>query len=63
MRVYSNSETLGATTSISRVLHAIGLIGVGNCSLALEQLTRGLDEVHSYLDVEGLRTFGAEAML
>lgn len=45
--------------SVPRVLDAIALLGQGDHARALEILVRGMDEAQSYLDIEGVRTFGA----
>jgi DNA-binding CsgD family transcriptional regulator len=62
-RVYSKLEEIGPPSSTARVLHAMTLLGDGNHATALELLTRGLDEAHGLLDIEGVRTFGAAAIL
>ena len=62
-RVLGDLEGLGPLTTMSRVLQAINLLGTGRCDKALELLSRGLDESHGYLDIEGVRTYGAAALL
>ena len=62
-KVYKEIERLGSPTSMARVLQSMMLVGTGRVQLAVESIARGFDEAHSYLDVEGVRNFGAAAIM
>lgn len=61
-RVLGDLEALGPLSPMSRVLHALTLLGRGDYATAIELLNRGLDESHGVLDIQGVREFGAAAI-
>lgn len=53
----------GCGTRVSRVLGAFVQLGQGRPSEALESLLQGFSEAQGHLDIEGIRLFGAAAIL
>ncbi|PRA82189.1 helix-turn-helix transcriptional regulator [Microbacterium sp. MYb66] len=62
-RVYADLERIGPPSTTARVLQAIAFLGMAEQPSALEIVNRGFGEAHSNLDIEGVRSFGAAALL
>lgn len=64
-RIFALLEGPGMTppSHMAKVLHALALLGQGRYKKALDLLLQGMDEAHGYLDIEGVRLFGAAASL
>lgn len=62
-RVYAELEALTTPSKNARMLYGFSLLGQGDFTAASELFVRGLDEATSYLDIAGVRMFGAGEMI